>query len=132
MEGRWASLALRAQYDKAVDFAGVSRDEPRTLAFEALILREASRRATLALKDRFYSFYRVKPDPKSVESAVDCLKEIEALEKPWLSVSERADGRTKTEKMFDYYNQVIALHGTAKDKGDIQHPAPAGDAGHTA
>lgn len=109
MEGRWASLALRAQCDKALDYARVGRDDQQSLLLELLVLKEGARRTNAAMAARYYDLYRTRSSKEALKEAVDWLGELERLERVW-SREEKAgsDNRTREEKLMDYYNQVMA------------------------
>ena len=122
MEGRWASLVLRALYDKALDLTDVTRDDPASIAREALLVREAGRRASAATRRDLLTYCACKDTEKGNENSVELLKELEDLERPWLSAGDRRDTRSKTEKMVDYYKQVMAAQNGST--GQTAEPVP--------
>ena len=116
MAGRWLRLAVRAHYDKAIDFSEVSQEDAASLYREKLILDEAERRlaepylATLLNK---IGQSDMKPETKS--NRLDGLDKIYVRQMmPWLNEEDKSS-EEREQNWEEYYHTIMAAHKKNKE-----------------
>ncbi len=114
MRGRWASLAISAAADKRLDFSQISRDDPRSLLLERLMLSrtEDDRRLSNMAVQRLFEIsmaqghhdsFRTMHLEKLSRDALLCLF-------PWQrSISDSTDQAERDAAILKGIEQVLEI-----------------------